>query len=281
MEVIDFHQEVSMTLTIAWVRRVGKVHELVVASDSRLSWGVKWDAAPKIMPLERGDSTLAFAGETMLAYPMMIQVANALRIHHKSMNRAMDLYDFKGRAISIINQMRDQMHSFMRPRVPIGEESTYLLLAGYSWKKSRFAIWTLHHNAHINRFTFRPAVPWSGTDGRKMIAMVGGPAPTAKERLRELLRTRGKLERGGFDMEPFEVLRDIVREKVDPDTGGPLQVAKIYRHLNVKPFPVFWPNKQAGTIAFLGRPLESWEDPGVPAIDPDKPSFADNGDPAP
>jgi hypothetical protein len=260
-----------MTLTVAWLRWTGDVQELVVASDSRLSGGVAWDSAPKIMPLERGDCALAFAGETMLAYPMMIQIANALRMHRRSLNRALDLAEFKGRVVSIINHMRAQMHTYMEPRQSLGEEKTYLLLAGYSWRNASFVIWTLHYDSNLDAFTFRPASPWPGTDGRKMIAIVGELAEIAKDRLRDLLRSRGKVQTGGFDMEPFEVLRDVVRENLDPHTGGPLQIVKVYRHMNVTPFPVYWPDKQSGSLSFLGRPLEAWEDPGILAIDPDSP----------
>ena len=51
--------------------------ELLVASDSRLRGGYAWDAAPKLLRLPRGDSVLAFAGQTDFAYPLMLQAWNA------------------------------------------------------------------------------------------------------------------------------------------------------------------------------------------------------------
>ncbi len=66
-----------MTLVAVWVRKAGKARELVIASDSRLT-PFTWDVAPKILPLPRGDSVLAFAGNTDVAYPIMIQMSNAV-----------------------------------------------------------------------------------------------------------------------------------------------------------------------------------------------------------
>jgi hypothetical protein len=48
----------QMTLCISWVRQVGSVTEMIVASDSRLSGGQFWDANPKILMLPRTDSVL-------------------------------------------------------------------------------------------------------------------------------------------------------------------------------------------------------------------------------
>ena len=62
-----------MTISIAWVRNVGATKELVVASDSRLSFGCRWDCCPKVLALPRGDAAMCFAGNTMYAYPVMLQ----------------------------------------------------------------------------------------------------------------------------------------------------------------------------------------------------------------
>ena len=154
---------------------------------------------------------MCFAGETILAYPMMLQVQAALYMHARSLSRAVDLYDFKGHVLEVINGMREQMSDFAKPKVPIGEEKTFLILAGYSWRRGDFAIWTLHLDAHSDVFTFRPATIWRGVHGRRLLAVAGDCVDEAKERLRLLLRERRKLTKGGFDMEPLEVLRDIIR----------------------------------------------------------------------
>lgn len=85
-----------MTLGIIWARTVGGIREMVVASDSRLSGGQPWDANPKIMLLPRSDAVLSFGGDTDDAYPLMLQVWNAINMFDPAKNRSMYLADLKG-----------------------------------------------------------------------------------------------------------------------------------------------------------------------------------------
>ena len=96
-----------MTLGIIWVRSVGQIRELVVASDSRLSGGQYWDANPKIMLLPRSDSVLSFSGNTNDAYPFMLQAWNAVKMYAPAENRAMDIADLKGHLIRVFNHSRN------------------------------------------------------------------------------------------------------------------------------------------------------------------------------
>lgn len=258
-----------MTLSIAWVRDVGEVQELVLATDSRLRSPFTWDCCPKILPLPRNDCAVCFAGATHFAYPIMLQLQHTLRLHPKSLSRATDLYDFKGHILEVINGMRQSMHDLPSAREAVGEDETFFILAGYSWRKGDFAIWTLHYDAHIRAFTFRPASPWRGVDGYRMTAIVGDAVEEAKARLVETLRQSGKLTAGGLDMEPLAVLRDIIRDKVHAAIGGPPQVVKIYRHMNCTPFGVYWPDRVSKQISVLGRPLLAYEEPNCGVLDPD------------
>jgi len=72
-------------------------------------------------------------------------------------------------------------------------------------------------------------------------------------------------------MEPFEVLRDIIRSGMFPSVGGAPQVVKVYEHMNVHPFGVHWPDKSGGMVTLLGRPLMAYEKPPSGIIDPDAP----------
>lgn len=259
-----------MTLSCVWLRSVGSVQEMVFATDSRLRGPFVWDACPKIMPLARNDSALCFAGDTGIAYPIMLQVQTAIRQHSRTLNRAVDLPDFKGKVIEIINGMRDSMHSL--PHLEDGrhiEDETFLLLGGYSWRDAAFAIWTLHFDPPINRFTFRPASPWGGVDSLRLLSVVGNEVEEAKARLIELLKSRGKRTSGGFDMEPFEILRDMIRQDVSRFIGGPPQLLKVYRHMNATPLSVYWPSKAAAGVTMLGRRLLPYERSSVGILDPD------------
>lgn len=74
-------------------------------------------------------------------------------------------------------------------------------------------------------------------------------------------------------MEPFEVLRDIIRSKNYPSVGGPIQIVKIHEHANAVPVGVLWPDK-AGSVSLLGRPLMAYEKIPWGVIDPDVPDRA-------
>ena len=70
-------------------------------------------------------------------------------------------------------------------------------------------------------------------------------------------------------MEPFEVLRDMIRENISPHIGGPPQLVKVYQHMNCTPFAVFWPARREKGKALLGRPLMHYESIPYPILDPD------------
>lgn len=258
-----------MTLVLSWLRSVNGVQELVIASDSRLTSPFQWDCAPKILPLQRGDCAICFAGPTWLAYPFMLQVQNTLRLHPKSLARAVDLYDFKGHILEVINGMRNWMSDFPSSRDAIGEADTYFILAGYSWRKSDFAIWTLHYQKGVEAFTFREASDWAGVAGTRRLAIIGDARGLASDTLSKILAERGKRTAGGFDMEPLEALVHVIRGKAESSIGGPPQVVKVYRHMNTQAFGVYWPDRASGQISVLGRPLLSYEQPNTGVIDPD------------
>jgi len=258
-----------MTLCIAWLRSLGDAEELLIASDSRLRMGCAWDCGPKIMTLPRSDAAICFAGHTYDAYPLMIQMANAIASHPPSRSRAMDLCDMKGHTVRVFNHMRAQIHDLPNNQTTADPPDAYFILAGYSWRKQRFYIWRLHHDASIGKFTYSPVRLWSSVRGKKQIGFAGDYVPEAKERLIDLLRARKRLTVGGFDMEPFEVLRDMIRDGQHPHIGGPPQMVKIYRHMNVKPYAIYWPNREAGSLSLLGRPLLDYEVTQGLVLDPD------------
>jgi hypothetical protein len=258
-----------MTLSLAWIRQVKSVEELVVASDSRLRFGCAWDCCPKVFPLPRGDSVICFAGDTMYAYPLINQIKAVVEHHRRSLSRAQDLTDFKGHLLRVANDMCEQIGDFPTGKDKREDPDAGFLLGGYSWKLRSFVLWTLHFDAHIKKFTFRPARRWHGVNGRRVLAILGNSVDEAKTRLIRLLRARGKLTSGALDMEPLEVLRDMIRERVDPTIGGPPQVAKVYRHMSTMIYGVWWPNRASGRIALLGRPLLNYERIQNLILDPD------------
>jgi len=256
-----------MTISLAWTRKVSSIEELIFVSDSRLGFGCRWDCCPKIRAFPRGDSVICFAGDTLYAYPIMLQALAAVSQHQKLISRAMDITDLKGHLLRILNGMTELVHDL--PQGVNNEPDTTFLFGGWSWKLSQFRVWLLHYDASIKRFTFRPMRNWAGKSNEKFLAITGDYKSEFKERLVTLLRSKGNLEHGGFDMEPFEVLRDMLRENQFDKIGGCPQIIKVHKHANCRPFGVFWPNREAAKVNLLGRPLLDYERSEYLILDPD------------
>lgn len=256
-----------MTISLAWIRKIGNVEELILATDSRLSFGCRWDCCPKLMALPRNDSAICFAGDTLYAYPILIQFMSAIEQHERVKSRALDIAELKGHMLRVMNNMASRICD-----LPVGvDESpeTTFLLGGWSWRSGRYFTWLLHYDPSIKRFTFRPTTTWAGKKNEKFMAFTGDYQSEFKQRLVALLRAKGKLESGGFDMEPFEVLRDMLRSNQYPLIGGAPQVMKVYKHANCLPHAVYWPDKGSGEVSLMGRPLMDYESSRYLVMDPD------------
>lgn len=233
--------------------------ELLIASDSRLRAGYAWDTAPKILQLPRGDSVLAFAGQTDFAYPLMLQAWNAVDSWRPSRDRRQRLSVLKGHLIRVFDGMLEHISDLPNDEERVDPEAV-LLLAGFCWYERRFNIWILHYDQHIRRFTFRPSSPWRGNATRgKVLAVVGDEVQEAKARLISMLREQRTLTVGGFDLEPLRVLESMISDPKFPTIGGPIQLVKVYRSLNSAAFIV--PSATDGRPTLLGRPLLTYEKP--------------------
>ncbi|MCE9619194.1 MAG: hypothetical protein K8R92_04725 [Planctomycetes bacterium] len=257
-----------MTISIAWLRKFKSIEELVFATDSRLSFGCRWDCCPKLLAMPRGDSAMSFAGDTLYAYPVLLQAIAAVSQHQKLLSRGMDLDELKGHMLRVLNNMVGAIHSL--PAGAPNEPETSFLFGGWSWKHSTFKIWLLHFDPRLKRFTFRPASRWKGLNDQKLFAFTGDYGPEYKIQLISLLRKKRKLQTGGFDMEPFEVLRDMLRQNNYDRIGGPPQVMKVYKFSSTRPYAVFWPDKASAAVSLLGRPLLNYEQSDYLVLDPDK-----------
>lgn len=253
-----------MTLCISWIRKVKGNEELIIATDSRLRSFGSWDCGPKILTLPRTDCAICFEGDTSFAYPLMLQLQTTVANFPKTANRSQDLYDFKGHILKVLNDMLKYKSDYEIP-------DTSFLFGGYSWKWGKFALWNLHYEKHHKIFTHRPISFWRGVKGEIKVSFTGDYTEDAKERLLKILKERDKLMSGSLDMEPFEVLRDMLREddKKFPLIGGSPQLIKIYRHMNRTPIAVKWKYNKEDCLTLLGRPLMKYEKSSYPTIDPD------------
>ncbi|HDR9132721.1 hypothetical protein [Burkholderia vietnamiensis] len=267
-----------MTITAAWVRTLKDCKELIVVSDSRLNGGKKMDCGQKIHILPRSDAFICFAGDTSWAYPLMHQVISAVSTYERSSSRAQDIVELKSHVLKVFESLRNSVHDASGDE---GIPSAEFLFGGYSWIRKKFMIWRIHFQKGSNSFEANPAKEWKGNPW--VFAGDKEHVERARERLSELMKSRKcaphQIERFKFEWEPFEVIRDMLRE-IDANKnhyknesiGGAPQIMKIYEHLSAKYLAVDWNishQKDGNGIYVCGRKILGYETPSLWVLNPD------------
>lgn len=210
----------------------------------------------------------------------MLQVINHINLYAKSRDRALDINDLRHRIIEVLNDFRREHKDPVDTEFDKENLTTEFIVGGWSWKFQRFEIFKIVYQAGIGKFSFRPSANWRGQGdnefGRgKKIAIAGDYVDYYRSSLIKLLKERSKLGRGGFDMEPLEVLRDMLRNERFTNRrlaekgliGGAPQVVKIYPHPNTLPIAVYWGDRP--DIHIFGRRLLPYEKTTFPILDTD------------
>lgn len=278
-----------MTVSLVWVRKVGPGEQLWFVSDSRLSGGRSWDYCSKILPLSRLDSAISFAGATDDAYPLMLQCVLAVDYHAPARERAADVPELKTHILHVFNSMAEAIQSDI---TDLKDPRTSFIFGGYSWKQKRFVIWEIFYNSTKGLFEARPSrcVVYSAKaksfvlngkkrvcrEQRTLIASGGdrGKRREAEQRLLQLLTHRRKKAEPAkpfqFNMEPFEVVRDMLQESKKYDTiGGAPQLVRIDQHVNARAVGVYWPDRNSKQVTLLGRPALGYENLDAWVLDPE------------
>jgi hypothetical protein len=237
---------------------------------------------------------LGFAGNTMYAYPILLQAINHMALHPPSINRYMDIFAARGHMERLVADMLEQISDPPRGETTFEEPETLFVVGGYSWKQRAFALWEAGFNTTEWSFVWRPCRGLAAVEGSTRLVVLGAPSiskskrvemerqgitPDVKEaddvrvmafaRIAELVRKRGLAENRELDMEPFEVLRDIIRQKASSHVGGPPQLVKVYPNGKSQVFGVLWRDASSRRVAVFGRPLLDYEELDCPLIDPD------------
>ena len=72
-----------------------------------------------------------------------------------------------------------------------------------------------------------------------------------------------------MDMEPFEVLRDVITEGKYDDIAGTPQVAKVFQYMDTQFFATLWKCSDGKYRPHVfGRPLFDWEETSWPVFEP-------------
>ncbi|MCW2951032.1 MAG: hypothetical protein JWQ48_202 [Conexibacter sp.] len=207
---------------------------------------------------------MAFAGDTLWAYPIIVQTANNIAAYRPSLERSYDLLHAKGHAVRVINAMIQHGDAIHGPDAP--DSGAEFLFAGFSASEGDFRIWKLMYESPQRRFVAERV-------GRRRIGRFCFIGDTANAATRDLydLMDREYPEHHALGMQPLEVIRRMLVSGEYETIGGPPQVVKVYKHMNSEGFVVPW-RVLDGTEpvrTLFGRALLDYEALDAPQIDLD------------
>ena len=263
-----------MTIVVAWVRKIRQVEELVFVSDSRLRGGYCWDECPKLTTLPGKTGVFAFAGDTSYAYPIMLQARQAMTDYTRIETRAMDISHINGRILRLVNGLVDSVYDLVASECKTDNE---FIFGGYSWISKEFKIWRYYYNATLKMFEKDRQIMKTLPYVKNTYVIIGDQKEEFKKRLKtKLIDKYGSNynidEEIYLDMEPFEVICDMLRESSKADSiGGAPQMIKSYQYMNCRPIGIYWP-KKTDTLSnrtLLGRQLSKDEGKEYWFMDPE------------
>lgn len=246
-----------MTLVVAWTRKTHTGRELWMLSDSRLSGGKVWDYGPKIFGVGRSDAIIAFAGDTSWTYPLIAQITSYVESFINLRDRVVDVTDLCDQILQMLNDSLSFVTDTAHPSMALPECS--FVFAGYSARKKNFFMRRIQFQSKSNKFISTPPKTYGG----ELVAYVGDeePVQATVRRMSEILK-QNKRKRSRLDMVPAAAFFEILSSGEFRDIGGAPQVTKVYEHMNIRHFGVYWPpnlpNEEQG-IFLRGRRLKSYE----------------------
>jgi len=274
-----------MTLSIAWVRHASTSHELVFASDSRLSGGGNVDHCQKVFSLPREDCCISFAGSTMIAYPFILQLQNTIIDYKKAFDREVDITKLKTRLLCLLNFFVRVHEGTIPDDFEKDLLETSFLFGGWSWANSRFYIWNIFYKREIKRYMALEKGTSLGFGLPRTvetpIRMIGDYIPEFQAALRNKLNAEIKVAKANgepmrLNHEPLTVLAEMLRDpkftdrkqELNGKIGGAPQVTKVYPFLRTMNFAVEWDIGPKFVYAIKGRVIADFELFTVPGLDP-------------
>jgi hypothetical protein len=255
-----------MTLVVAWLRKNGTLHELVIASDSRISGGESWDSCPKIVLLARPATAIAMSGQATEAYAFLLHAVNTCSLLEGNKTGRIDLGYFANKLrdtyADLRNHVKDLPNNQSKPDVPKLEVALY----GWSWRHLAFEAYryTYEQSGALKMHPINLAI-----DRPYPCHLMGDVASAADRRLKRLMLSRGlpRPMRGDpnaanvaakafLDWEPLEVLVDMIKDEEVRTVGGVPQVIRVYQYGECEPF--VWRTSH-GIDYFGGRQVQAVE----------------------
>jgi hypothetical protein len=276
-----------MTIGVAWLRDTPEGQELWFATDSRVTGdGNRWDDCPKLMLLPRRDSIAGFSGSTAQAYPLLLQVANAVNGYRAAVDGRLEWFDLVGHLERSVNSLLSRLSP--DPLVSRGDpeyrefatRADAILIGGYSRKANGFAIRALQYEKSASAWRFTRVQPSRKLRGRT-IRIFGDRISRSKFRwrLESLLQQRSQgAKTTPSGLEPLEVIarflalpesvsRPLPANRRPPTVGGAPQVIRAIPGAPAMPFAVRWTDDRGKGDFLLGRRVFDYERLDVPLVE--------------
>lgn len=282
-----------MTIAVAWLRTLNQMPELIFAADSRYRSFGAWDCAPKLFELTGTGGVIGLSGDTETTLAIIAQIQNSINLYAPFSEGAVDITHVVGHCLKIMNNMGQEISDkkgftdyFTNAGVKAG-----FVVGGYSHLHQEFKMAHIVYRSRSNAFVRKSAIRRYKSAGGKFhyirtaaaertkrpadstsICIVGDYIDEFLIRLSEKVGNKVML-----DMEPLEVLIDMLRSEKFSKIGGAPQVVKAYRHQHTLPIGVLWtkPNYVIGpehskkSVFIFGRPLMGFERTLGLVLDPD------------
>jgi hypothetical protein len=261
-----------VTISVAWIRKGAESEELWMASDSRLSGDENiWDDCPKLLTLPRRDTVAGFTGSTAQAYPLLLQLVNAIASYRIAASGNLEFSEVVAHLERVVNTMLKRIQP--DPSV-IGSrgDSVFtalgdaLILGGYSRLRRCMTIRALRYHG-LDGWKFSHVRPLPKLGGSRIILVAGDRVSRSRYRflLDTLLEERGILNRKiAFDFEPLETLaymlglptsteRPLPMDRRPATVGGAPQVVRSVPGGEATSYAVRWTTSASSGIYLQGR----------------------------
>lgn len=263
-----------MTLCTAYIRQVNDTEELVFATDSCLTGGEKWKHGIKLFELSRKDCLLCFAGDTMRAYPLVLNLVSSIHLDKYLESPATTLEEVLEFLSELFTKLVKTITEVDKSRIHEERGSAKFMFGGWDWQKGSngsFRVWKLFYSSEVEGFIFDELTNQSNQTifytFMGNAASFGDIEKEAKERFNKLLTEEDKIGLK-LDMEPLRVLSRISSDRSIREVDGSLQIAKIYRSNRTEFFGIYWESSK-GIPCFQGREYKEINKPLVRYFDPD------------
>lgn len=259
-----------MTLCVSWIRQANNTEELIFATDSTLTGGERWDNGIKLFELPRKDCLLSFAGSTLRAYPLVLNLVSSIRFDKHLESPATNISEI----LVYISELFTSLIKTIVKEVE-GEDIHELrggakfLFGGWDWHQGTFRIWKLYYSKDAEGFLFDELT--NDETKTRFYTFLGDAKidveKEARDRFMQLMVDEDKID-SKLDMEPLTILRDIALDKSIREVGGSLQIAKIYKSNKTEFLGIIWPSSE-GKPHFQGREYNNITKPLVRYYNPD------------